>query len=71
MVNTTTSKNKDWSNGSIVKIGFCTLRVVDCRSEKDFLPDIYTLESIDGSKKYEFTPHNGLKKIQQHENIFA
>ena len=63
MINTTRSKNKDWSIGAIVKIGFCTLRVVSARAEKDYLPDIYVLESIDGTKKYEFIPHNGLTRI--------
>lgn len=63
MINTMQSKNKDWKTGSIVKIGFMTLRVLSVRAEKDYLPDIYTLESLDGSKQYEFIPHNGLHRI--------
>ena len=56
------SGNK-WEIGSVVKVGFMQLRVVSARAEKDYLPDIYTLESLDGSKKYEFIPHNGLSRI--------
>ena len=63
MINTKRSKNNDWSVGATVKVGFLTLKVVSCRAEKDCMPDIYTLESIDGSKKYEFIPHNGLSRI--------
>lgn len=63
MINTMRSKNKDWQTGAIVKVGFMTLRVLDVRAEKDYLPDIYTLESLDGSKRYEFIPHNGLNRI--------
>lgn len=63
MINTQTSKNKDWKAGSIVKVGFMTLRVLGVRAEVDYLPDIYTLESLDGSKRYEFIPHNGLNRI--------
>lgn len=63
MVNTQQSKNKNWNVGAIVKIGFMTLRVLGVRTEKDYLPDIYTLESLDGSKRYEFIPHNGLNRI--------
>lgn len=63
MVNTMRSKNKDWTPGAIVKIGFMTLRVLSARAEYDYKPDIYTLESLDGSKRYEFIPHNGLTRI--------
>ena len=63
MVNTTRAKNKDWSIGSMVKVGFLSLRVISVQSIVDGLPDIYTLESVDGSKKYEFIPHNGLNRI--------
>ncbi|HEV2917581.1 MAG TPA: hypothetical protein VGW78_07610 [Candidatus Babeliales bacterium] len=54
---------QDWNIGSTVKVGFLKLKVLDVRAEKDFLPDIYTLESLDGSKKYEFIPHHGLTKL--------
>lgn len=65
MVNTNRSKNKDWSIGAIVKIGFLTLQVVSARAEKDYMPDIYTLKSLDGQKFYEFIPHNGLHRIEK------
>lgn len=59
-----TRTKQDWSIGQTVKVGFLTLRVLSVRAEKDYLPDIYTLESLDGSKQYEFIPHNGLTRIQ-------
>ena len=52
-----------WEPGRIVKVGFLSLRVLGCQAVKDGLPDIYTLESLDGAKQYEFTPHNGLRRI--------
>jgi len=60
MIKNTTQK---WSIGNIVKVGFLKLQVLSARSEKDYLPDIYTLASIDGAKIYEFIPHNGLTRI--------
>lgn len=63
MINTNRSKNKDWSVGATVKIGFLTLRVVGRHS------DIYSLESIDGKKKYEFIPYNGLTKIAWNKGV--
>jgi hypothetical protein len=54
---------QNWSIGNTVKIGFLSLRVLSVRDEYDSMPDIYTLESLDGSKKYEFIPHNGLSRI--------
>jgi len=63
MINTNRSKNKNWSIGAIVKVGFMTLKVVGIRAVKDYLPDIYELESLDGSKRYEFIPHNGLQRV--------
>lgn len=64
MINTNrTKKGNTWEVGSVVKVGFMTLRVLDVRAIKDYLPDIYTLESLDGTKQYEFIPHNGLTRI--------
>lgn len=54
---------QSWEIGAIVKVGFCKLRVKAIRAIYDGLPDIYDLESIDGSKQYEFIPHNGLKRV--------
>lgn len=63
MINTMRSKNKSWEVGATVKVGFLSLRVLSVRAEKDYLPDIYTLESLDGLKRYEFIPHHGLNRI--------
>ena len=54
---------QDWSIGSIVKVGFIQLRVVDIRAVKDGLPDIYSLVNLAGTKRYEFIPHYGLKLV--------
>ena len=58
-----TKTKQDWTIGSTVKVGFLSLRVTAVRAVKDWLPDIYTLTSLDGSKTYEFIPHNGLTRI--------
>lgn len=63
MVNTKLSKNKDWSPGSIVKVGFLSLRVVSLSHNENGGPDIYDLESLDGARTYGFTPHNGLYRV--------
>jgi len=66
MINAAKAERKSgnkWEIGNVVKVGFMTLRVLGVRAEKDYLPDIYTLESLDGTKKYEFIPHNGLTRI--------
>ncbi len=62
-VNTAYSRNRDWSVGATVKVGFLTLIVTGCKAVKDGMPDIYTLKSVDGRKLYEFIPHNGLRRI--------
>lgn len=63
-----TNSKQTWTIGATVKVGFLSLRVLGVTSGtvgKGFktLPDGYTLESLDGSKKYSFVPHNGLTKI--------
>ncbi len=58
-----TRSKQNWENGQTVKVGFLTLRVVSAQAIKDGLPDIYTLESLDKAKQYEFIPHNGLRRI--------
>lgn len=60
MVNRT---RQNWSVGSVVKVGFLSLRVLGVEAVKDGLPDIYTMESLDGTKRYEFIPHNGLRRL--------
>ena len=56
------NSKQDWSIGAIVRVGFLELRVVNLAAVFDGLPDIYTLESLDGRKSYEFIPHNGLTR---------
>jgi len=58
-----TNTKQDWTPGAIVKVGFLKLRVISVEAVIDGLPDIYTLESLDGRKHYEFIPHNGLTRI--------
>jgi hypothetical protein len=61
--NTPWNKNKEWSIGSIVNIGFMKgLKIISIKSEVDGLPDIYTLENSKG-KQYEFIPHNGIHAL--------
>lgn len=57
-----TRSKQDWTVGKIVKVGFLSLRVLAVTAIKDGMPDIYSLESLDGSKQYEFIPHNGLTR---------
>jgi hypothetical protein len=58
-----TRTKQTWAVGAVVKVGFLSLRILDVRAVKDGMPDIYTLESLDGLKRYEFIPHNGLTRI--------
>ena len=59
-----TRSKQDWTPGNIVKVGFLRLRVLGARAVFDGLPDIYDLESLDGTKHYEFIPHNGLTRVK-------
>ena len=58
-----THTKQNWTIGATVKVGFLTLRVVSVRAVRDGLPDIYTLTNLDGTRTYEFIPHNGLERI--------
>jgi len=55
---------QNWEIGATVKVGFLSLKVVSVEAIKDGLPDIYTLTSLDGKKRYEFVPHNGLRRLE-------
>ena len=57
------NSKQDWTPGQVVRVGFLSLKVVSCRAEYDWLSDIYTLESLNGQRTYEFIPHNGLTRI--------
>lgn len=54
---------QNWQPGQVVTVGFLRLRVISVQAVVDGLPDIYTLESLAGDKRYEFIPHNGLTRI--------
>jgi hypothetical protein len=54
---------QDWTPGQLVNVGFLRLRMIRVDAVFDGKPDIYTLESLDGSKKYEFIPHMGITRI--------
>ena len=58
---------QDWTPGNIVKVGFLRLRVLGAKAVKDGLPDLYYLESLDSKNRYEFIPHNGLRKLYDME----
>ena len=57
------NSKQNWNIGSTVKIGFLELRIIGVKSIVDGLPYIYELENLKGDKLYEFTPYNGLVKI--------
>ena len=55
---------QNWTVGSTVKVGFLTLRIYKAiPTPGDGMPDKYRLESLDGQRKYEFTPHFGIERI--------
>ncbi len=60
---------QSWQVGQIVKVGIFgskrvpPLKVIEVKRIKDNLPDIHILESLDGSRRYEFIPYNGLSKL--------
>jgi len=62
------SSKQNWAIGQTVKVGFLSLVVVGVRAVRDYLPDIYTLRNADGSRWYEFIPHNGLTRIDAPAN---
>lgn len=60
MINTQRSVNRNWGIGATVKIGFLYFKVTGIAVVRDGLPDIYSLTNLDGTKRYQFIPHNGL-----------
>ncbi len=57
---------QNWSIGATVKVGFLTLVIVGKRpTPGDYRPDVWLMQSADGSRRYEFTPHLGLVRIDQ------
>jgi len=55
---------QDWGIGKVVRVGFLQLRVLKIDAIVDGLPDIYTMESLNHERQYEFVPHNGLTRIR-------
>jgi hypothetical protein len=56
---------QDWTIGRTVKVGFLSLIVASIEpTPGDGRPDIYHLTSIDGLRRYEFTPHCGLERVK-------
>lgn len=58
-----TKTGNQWTVGNTVKVGFLRLVVLGVDAVTDGMPDIYTLASPDGSRRYEFIPHHGLTRI--------
>lgn len=59
---------QDWSTGSVVKVGFLSLVVVQCiPTPGDYAPDAYLLANAANTKLYKFVPHNGLEAIDLDE----
>lgn len=50
-----TNSKQVWIHGAIVRVGFLKLRVLSLLDG-----GIYRLESLDGTKEYEFSPYNGI-----------
>jgi hypothetical protein len=60
-----TRSKQIWAIGATVKIGFLTLRITGAEATPgDHKPDVYMLESLDGSKQYTFVPHHGLERTR-------
>lgn len=57
-------KTQNWAIGQMVNVGFLKgLKVLSVKAIKDGKPDIYTLLNEKNGNLYEFTPHNGLNRV--------
>ena len=57
------NSKQSWKIGDRVNVGIMkNLLVTKIEAIYDGLPDIYTLESNNGNL-YQFTPHNGIERI--------
>lgn len=54
-----TKTKQSWAVGNLVRVGFLQLRVAAVRAE-----GVYELESLDGTRQYEFTPYYGLTRVR-------
>lgn len=61
-----TDTGNQWVAGQVVKVGFLRLEVVGPIQNCQYygLPQAYLLKSLDGTRAYEFVPHNGLHRIK-------
>ena len=61
MINRT---KQNWTTGSMVKVGFLSLMVVQAiPTPGDYAPDAYLLINAAQTQLYKFVPHNGVEKI--------
>ena len=61
MINRT---KQNWTTGSMVKVGFLSLMVVQAiPTPGDYAPDAYLLTNAAHTQLYKFVPHNGVEKI--------
>ena len=55
---------QSWQIGDRVNVGFMKdLLVTKIDAIVDGLADIYTLKNTNNNKLYQFTPHNGIERI--------
>lgn len=60
-----------WEIGSVVKVGFLTLRVLaKVATPGNWLPDQYALTN-DKGHFYKFIPHNGLERCDSLQQAMA
>ncbi len=58
-----TNSKQNWEVGCSVKVGFMKLTVVNkAPTPGDYAPDAYILMNAAGIR-YEFVPHNGLRRL--------
>lgn len=59
-----TKSKQNWTAGSMVKVGFLSLMVVQAiPTPGDYAPDAYLLINAAQTQLYKFVPHNGVEKI--------
>ena len=59
-----TKSKQNWTTGSMVKVGFLSLMVVQAiPTPGDYAPDAYLLINAAHKQLYKFVPHNGVEKI--------
>jgi len=63
---------QNWAVSEVVKVGFLTLRVLaKVATPGDYKPDLYALTNKDGSRFYQFVPHNGLSRCDSLDAAMA